>query len=497
MRRLRDLSYRIKLPLAISAVILLTEVVVTATLVTRAYGDARSDLEASARSLTAVLARSLREPMARDDLWQAFEVVRMPVGVRGPEGPLQTIVVLDAANGIFVSSDPARFAVATGVALLPGSSQALLEAARKARDFRFAFDTGKGNGEVAAARPILSDDGELLGTVLLEYDAGRYFARVRATVIEVALITIPSMLVLIPLGWFWGRRIADPLGRLAALLSRVGTEPSHAIRRALPAGGRDEIGAVAAAAAVMLDGLTRKEILEREVLRSERLAAVGRVSAAIAHEINNPLGGMLNALDTVGKHGRPDHFTQRTLALIERGLQQIRRTVGALLVEARLDSPALTADDWNDLRTLIEPQLSARRLSLDWSIQCAPTLPLPAHQIRQLVLNLLLNGAKAANDGGQLALTVAEWEDVLSIEVANTGPGLPAELRDRLFEPFVAPVHEGDRRSYGLGLWVCYQIVRLLAGSIEVISDETWTRFRIQLPIASRSVADSRCAASA
>ena len=74
--------------------------------------------------------------------------------------------------------------------------------------------------------------------------------------------------------------------------------------------------------------------------------------------------------------------------------------------------------------------------------------------------------------------------DALSIEIANTGPGLPAPLRERLFEPFVAAASEGGRLSHGLGLWVCYQIVRQLAGTIEVESDEAWTRFRVQLPIA-------------
>lgn len=482
MKGPRDLSYRVKLPLAITAVILLTEGIVTAALVTRALSDARTDLEASARSLTAVLSRSLREPIARDDLWQAFEVVRTPVAVRGPENPLQAIVVLDAAARVFVSSDPLRFPVAADASQLAAEARLLTKDARDTRDFRFVFESRGDGGHVAAAGPIESDDGELLGTVLLDYDAARYFARVRATIFQIALISIPGLLLLIPLGWYWGRRIADPLGRLAAVLSRVGAEPSGAIRRALPAGGDDEIGAVSAAAGVMLDGLARKEELECEVLRSERLAAVGRVSAAIAHEINNPLGGMLNALDTVGKHGRPDALTQKTLGLLERGLQQIRATVGALLVEARLDSPSLTAQDWSDLRTLIEPQLSARGLALDWDVGCQGTLPLPAHQIRQLVLNLLLNGAKAADDEGTLSMHVTESVDGLSIEVSNTGPGLPAEVRDRLFEPFVAPPDEGGRRSYGLGLWVCYQIVRQLAGTIEVSSDESWTRVRVQIP---------------
>lgn len=487
MKSLRDLSYRVKLPLAISAVIVLTELVVTSTLVTRAFGDARSDLEASARSLTAVLGRSLRDPIVRDDLWQAFEVVRTPVAVRGPENPLQAIVVLDADGRVYVSSEPGRFPVATEAAQLTGEARALLDAARDAREFRFEFVSRDRRGLVAAAGPIVSDDGERLGTVLLDYDAGRFYARVRATLWQIVMISIPGLLLLIPLGWYWGRRIAEPLGQLAAVLSRVGSEPSAVVQGALPASGRDEIGAVAAAAGVMLDGLARKEALEREVLRSERLAAVGRVSAAIAHEINNPLGGMLNALDTLGKHGRPDALTQKTLGLLERGLQQIRATVGALLVEARLDSPALTEQDWNDLHTLIEPQLAARRVGLVWDVREAAMLPLPAHQIRQLVLNLLLNGAKATTEGGTLALHVRHAPESLVIEVANTGPGLPAEVRERLFEPFVAPPDDGGRRSFGLGLWVCYQIVRQLKGTIEAGSEAGWTRVTVELPLAART----------
>jgi signal transduction histidine kinase len=486
MKPLRDLSYRVKLPLAFSALIVLTELIVTAALLTRAFGDARGDLEASARSLTAVLSRSLRDPLVRDDLWQAFEVVRTPVAVRGPENPLQAIVVLDRRGRIFVSSDPERFPVAADSAQLGADERAITELGRsRADDFHFVFDSGGRDGQVAAAAPIVSDDGERLGQVLLAYDAERYYARVRATLAQIVLISIPGLLALIPLGWFWGRRIAEPLGQLSGVLSRVGSEPSNAIRRALPEGGADEIGAVSAAAGLMLDGLARKEELEREVVRTERLAAVGRVAAAIAHEINNPLGGMLNALDTLGRHGRPDSFTQKTLGLLARGLQQIRATVAALLVEARFDSPALTVQDWSDLRTLIEPQLSARRLRLRWDVQQSEaSCPLPAHQVRQLVLNLLLNAVKAADDGGEVSLQVASAADALTIEVSNSGPGLPAAVRDHLFEPFVAAPDDGGGRSHGLGLWVCYQIVRQLRGTIEVRSEAPWTRFQVRLPLA-------------
>jgi signal transduction histidine kinase len=356
------LSWRLKVPLAITAVIVLTELVVTATLVTRALRDARTDLEASARSLSTVLARSLRDPLLRDDLWQAFEVVRTPIEARSADSALQAIVVLDAGGAVFVASDPRRLPL--GATALPEPLGALAE--RRLRGTGFAFVVGDGvtGPELAAGEPIVAEAGTRIGSVLLEYDVARHQQRIRSTLAGLALISLPGLLILVPLGWLAGKRLAEPLAQMAQALSRVGEAPPAAIATMLPAPGRDEIGRLSAAARTMLDGLARKEALEREMVASERLAAVGRVSAAIAHEINNPLGGMLNAIDTAARHGQPDAFTRKTLGLLDRGLQQIRATVGALLVEARLDLPRLKVQDWQDLRTLIEPQIHARALAL-------------------------------------------------------------------------------------------------------------------------------------
>jgi signal transduction histidine kinase len=483
--KLADLSYRVKIPLAITAVILLTELVVTTALVTRAFRDARADLEASARNLTTVLARSLREPMMRDDLWQAFEVIRTPLAARTEDNPLQSIVVLDAQQRVFVASDPERLPVLAGIAALPEPLAAVVGRATAAARFEFFALQGPAGSEMAAAGPVLADDGTRLGTVLVEFDAERYYRRMRSTLGELALLSLPGLLLLIPLGWYWGKRMAEPLATMAQALSRVGHDAPAAIAAGLPPASRDEIGTLAERARGMLDGLARKEALEREIVASERLAAVGRVSAAIAHEINNPLGGMLNAIDTAHRHGRPDAFIRKTLGLLERGLQQIRATVSALLVEARLDSPLVSAADWQDLHMLIAPQAAARSLRLRWQVEEAAQarLPLPAHQIRQLVLNLLLNAAKAADEGGAIELMVARAPGLLAIVVGNTGAPIAPELLGRLFEPFVAATERDGKRAYGLGLWVCYQIVQQLRGSISAESADGWTRFAVSLPV--------------
>jgi signal transduction histidine kinase len=487
--RLKDLSWRLKVPLAITAVILTTELVVTTLLVSRALTDARGDLEASAESLTTLLARSLRDPLLRDDVWQAFEVVTTPLAARRNDSPLQGVIVLDAARQVFVSTEPKRLPVLMPASALPEPLAGI--ASRAATDSRFHFALGNGFTipELAAAGPILAEDGSRLGTIVLDFDGAIYADRLRSTVVDVALFSVPGLLLLVPLGWYAGKRLAEPLGRMAQALSRVSDASPEEVVRLLPPEGGDEIGLLSGQARRMLDGLARKAALEREVMASDRLAAVGRVSAAIAHEINNPLGGMLNAIDTALRHGKPDVVTRKTLGLLERGLQQIRATVSALLVEARLDSPRLTGQDWDDLLLLIQPDAAARRLRLVWQIEPAADgeIALPGHEVRQLTLNLLLNAIAAAEpsaDGAALELTVARSPGMLAMVIGNTGPSLPAERLAQMFEPFVAPGASTGSHRHGLGLWVCWQIVQRLKGTIDVASDGEWTRVSVTLPVA-------------
>lgn len=488
--RLADLSWRLKVPLLITAVILLTEVVVTALLVTRALGDARRDLEASAESLTKLLARSLRDPVLRDDLWQAFEVVSAPLAARAKDSPLQSIVLLDLQERVLVSTDPKRHPVLLALEALPPASVAVARAAAAEPGFQFSIGKGESGLELAAAGPILAEDGTHLGTVVLDFDAVRYAERVRATVAALAWLSIPGLLLLVPLGWYAGERLTKPLATMAEALGRVGIDPPARVRATLPPESADEIGRLSSRAREMLDGLERKAALEQEVLATERLAAVGRVAATIAHEINNPLGGMINAVDTAERHGEADAITGRTLGLLARGLDQIRATVGALLVEARLDSPYLRAEDWDDLRTLVGPHAEARQVALQWAVEAEArtALPLPAHDVRQLVLNLLLNATTAAKSsaGGppEVRLAVQRGPLGIRITVSNTGPDIPLERLSRIFEPFISPEPLPTGGGHGLGLWVCWQLVQRLGGTIDATSSEGWTRVAVSLPLA-------------
>ncbi len=215
------------------------------------------------------------------------------------------------------------------------------------------------------------------------------------------------------------------------------------------------------------------------MVTSERLAAVGRLAAGVAHEINNPLGGMLNAIDTFKHHGCTDAVTGKTLSLLERGLEQIRETVSALLVETRSESNALTPHDVDDVQTLLQPDAHKKALRITWNNGLSEPVPLPATPIRQILINLSLNAVQAAPEGAAVDCCIHRDRDRLRIRVGNEGDGIPAGRADRLFEPFV----HRNPSGHGLGLWVTYQIVQQLNGEISVKSEAGHTHFTVQLPL--------------
>ena len=231
----------------------------------------------------------------------------------------------------------------------------------------------------------------------------------------------------------------------------------------------------------MVEGLREREALKEEVLASERLAAIGRLTAGIAHEINNPLGGMLNAISTYKRQrGDVPSFVDRTMSLLERGLTQIRGTVAALLVEARLESRALTAHDIEDVHTLLLPNVQEKHVHLDWRNGMTEPIPLPSTEVRQILLNLLLNAVEAVDERGRVVSAVTPSETELEVRVENDGVGLNDNQLQHLFEPFAESRHKGK----GLGLWMTYQLATQLRGRIEAQSKPGQTVFTVRLPIA-------------
>jgi signal transduction histidine kinase len=501
MLRLRDLSLRYKIPLRGTVLVLVTAVIVTGSLILREYSELKRDLLANATSLGRVLSTTLVTPIAHDDAWRAYEIISSPFqpGVRehAPQSA-DLLMILDPDYRVYVSTRPDDFPMLSDPGTVSADYRAVQDAVRgQTSAAPFPLEVA-GSGMLYVITPIIAD-GVSVGTLVAAYSKAAFLPRFYDIATSGALTTLLVLTVLLPGSWYWGSRFATPLVRLAENMGKIGSRiPDDAELDVYES--RDEVGQVGHAFRRMVSELRRKEALEQEVLLSERLAAVGRLSAGIAHEINNPLGGMLNAISTFKRHGNPDAGVAlvdgreacgqcdlpnrlvlggKTLSLLERGLTQIKDTVGALLVEARADSHPVSAQDIEDTRTLVQADIHRKHAALAWENGLREPIAVPSTLIRQVLLNLLLNAVQAIEPGGRIACRVYRNSDTLVLTVSNDGGHIPPEQRQVLFEPFSS----GRPDGHGLGLWVTYQIVSQLGGDIGVASEPGDTRFTVQLPI--------------
>ena len=203
----------------------------------------------------------------------------------------------------------------------------------------------------------------------------------------------------------------------------------------------------------MVRAQAEREAMAAELAKQEQLAMLGRLASSMAHEVNNPLGGLMNAVDTLEAHGDEPTARHRVIDLLRRGLRGIQQVVRAALVTYKTEHHArhLTHADLQDLRFLIQHETGAKKLQLDWSNELPDVLEVDASPIRQIVLNLLLNACHASPEGGTVALRAALDGEAITISVADEGPGLPpaameaitsggsGELATRSLEPRARP----------------------------------------------------------
>jgi two-component system NtrC family sensor kinase len=230
--------------------------------------------------------------------------------------------------------------------------------------------------------------------------------------------------------------------------------------------------------------------LAEKVESTERLSALGEIVSGVAHELNNPLTGVLGYADLLLELA-PDERTRERLARLHHEAMRCRRVVENLLCFARKRQAYRRAQDLNGLvaKTLAAQALVAAQSGVQLRHDLAEDLPAGLFdfaQIEQVLNNLLANAfqALAAVPRGQRAVTVrtSRAEAELLLEVEDSGPGVPESVRERIFEPFFT-THRPEGRT-GLGLAVSYGIVEEHGGTIAVLDAEPGTRIAVRLPVA-------------
>ena len=235
--------------------------------------------------------------------------------------------------------------------------------------------------------------------------------------------------------------------------------------------------------------------MEQQLIFSEKMAAIGELAAGVAHEINNPLDGLLNCILRIQRNPNNIAQTQEYLDLMEDAIRRIEATIGKLLDFSRPHELSLSAINLNDVVNetigLIEYGASEKgiRIEKDFQERIAP-IHGDKHLLEQVILNLSLNAITAMPDGGKLAYGTGELikDPLLSqpsvfVKVTDTGIGISESVKERIFEPFYTS--QVTAKGTGLGLTVSDRIVRQHKGIIEVESEEGHgTTFTVKLPIA-------------
>ncbi|MFI5362091.1 MAG: PAS domain S-box protein [Elusimicrobiota bacterium] len=232
--------------------------------------------------------------------------------------------------------------------------------------------------------------------------------------------------------------------------------------------------------------ITERRELQRQLTKSEALAAVGAMSAVLAHEIRNPLSSIVMAARSLGQGDLSGEDLSTVVAVLSKESERLNRTLTEFLQYSR---PREVKRELSDLNRQVSEIVSAlgadkelaSRVRIDVSLD--PRLaafPYDADQIRQVLWNLMLNGIQAMNGQGRLKVATGVEDGDAAFTVADSGPGIDAESIDRIFEPFFTTKKQGS----GLGLAIAQRIVAAHGGRILAENVPSGgARFRILFPL--------------
>ncbi len=255
-----------------------------------------------------------------------------------------------------------------------------------------------------------------------------------------------------------------------------------------------EVGELAEQFNRMMDDLEeaneREKVRQAQLAHTEKMAAVGTLAAGVAHEVNNPLGGIFTCIENMRSNPGDRELQARYLRLIQDGLERIEQTVANLLDFSRQQKMELAPTSLNHtlqhVARLVQYQLRTGRVTVRWDLDPKDPYVMADHfRMEQLFLNLVLNALQAMPDGGELTLHTRQRQDTVVAEVRDTGVGIPEDLQERIFDPFFTTREVGE--GTGLGLTVSDSIVSSHGGTLEVESTVgKGSVFRIVAPLLSQ-----------
>lgn len=372
---------------------------------------------------------------------------------------------------------------------------------------------------VSAYEPLIDSFGQRVGMLYVGFLEAPFVQAKRQTTLQIAMMFALVVALSVPLLLRWAQAIFAPLERMSAAIGRV--EQGDLGARSGVSARVDEIGRVASHLDALLDKLQERDVrlrewaeeLERRVddrtsdleeanrqleattrqlVVSEKLAAIGEITAGVAHEINNPLAVIQGNIDVVredlGQRAQP---LKTEFTLIQDQIQAIHILVSKLLRFARPEEYAESGSGVDvdavirDTLPLVGHALSRAQIEVHLDLAAGGVVAMNQTELQQVLINLMVNAIHAMPSEGHLSITTRllrqEGDDKVEIVVADTGIGMPSAVLSRIFDPFFTTKRAAGT---GLGLSISATLIGRAGGTITATSTEgEGSRFTILLPV--------------
>jgi signal transduction histidine kinase len=468
----------VKVPVLVVGLMITVAFAISQVVLWRSIQDQERNLRLLANAYLDGISAAILPPVIRGNVWEVFDVIDRPhTKYAGVESRL---TIVELPNGkILAASDPLQFPVHSE---LSDELRGRFTAADGIN-----IDTAAGRGWLART---LNADGMSVGRLLAEVDVSDSIRFRREIVRTLVLVNGSLTLAFAFGGYFAVRRMLQPFDVLTRHMEQIRDGCVEPIPDRERMRVSREFGQLFERFNAMAQALDERQTLQSELADQEKYVMLGRLASGIAHEVNNPLGGMLNAIDTIQTHGSDPAVLKTSLDFLKRGLAGIRNVARTTLVTYKggSDRKLLTQSDLDDLKFLAQYEIGARRLRLEWQNLISEPLAIDGAAVRQITLNLFLNACAASPVGGRVVVTAWHGDGMLWIAVADNGPGLPEEMAT-LLDPS-APATGRVQQSKGLGLWMTGYLIRCLGGRADVEYPGVGTRVVVSLPVTPNEASD-------
>ncbi len=364
---------------------------------------------------------------------------------------------------------------------------------------------------ISAYDPIRNFEGKPVGMLYVGIRERVYTATRNRVILSFFGIATIGFICIIGITYYEIRQITLPLAKMAAATRSIA---AGRFDQEVESQGKSEIALLADSFNMMLKSLRQMKgdleewgrtmeqkvkqrteelvAIEARVAQSERLASLGMLAAGVAHEINNPLGGILALTALTLEDTKPDDPNRENLEEVLKQSQRCRDIVKGLLEFSRQSAINTERVDLNrilqDTLFLISKQAAFFNIELvkDWDPQLPPVMA-DKSQLQQVFMNILMNAVQAMGERGTITITTRRGRlGTVEAAIADTGRGIPQEVIDRIFDPFFTT--KGSGEGTGLGLSIAYGIITKHHGTIQVQSEPgRGTTFIVRLPAAQRT----------